>query len=189
MRPPNGKINRLPLEIREGIQHRLHEHVPGVEILEWLNGLPEVKKLTNKYFNGRPINSGNLSEWKHYQPSRGKETKRLLTQADFPYLVKAFRVYEETVARTGSANGVIAPIVRFMFQHLPHLAPSVASLDEKFKRYYKAWVSGGRKLSALTGPKGGSENKMMVAARFDAATREIKKYATKQTNKRTDTSL
>jgi hypothetical protein len=37
----NGKIARLPQEIREQVNRRLEDGEPGKQIAEWLNGLPE----------------------------------------------------------------------------------------------------------------------------------------------------
>jgi hypothetical protein len=61
---PNGKISRLPHHIREEINSRLRDRQPGKPIVAWLNSLPEVKEVLSVSFGGRPIDEGNLSEWK-----------------------------------------------------------------------------------------------------------------------------
>lgn len=60
----NGKIARLPVEIREELNRRLENGEKGRRLLEWLNGLREVKELMDKDFGGRAISAGSLSEWK-----------------------------------------------------------------------------------------------------------------------------
>src|SRR5580700_10403956 len=64
-RARRGKIARLPHAIREEINQRLLDGLPGVEILAWLNALPEVRDVLAKYFNGSPISEDNLSQWRH----------------------------------------------------------------------------------------------------------------------------
>jgi hypothetical protein len=59
-----GKIARLPRGIREQLNRRLEDGEMGAEVLGWLNGLPECKKVCSDKFGGRPINEQNLSEWK-----------------------------------------------------------------------------------------------------------------------------
>jgi len=60
----NGKIARLPREIRDELNGRLENGEPGVRLAEWLNGLPEVQKALQAHFGGRAISEQNLSEWK-----------------------------------------------------------------------------------------------------------------------------
>ncbi len=40
----NEKIARLPDQIREQVNLRLHDHEPGETILQWLNSQPKTKK-------------------------------------------------------------------------------------------------------------------------------------------------
>jgi hypothetical protein len=60
-----GKIAHLPHETRELLNNRLLDGEPAVELVPWLNSLPEVNEVLLQYFNGRPITEQNLSEWKH----------------------------------------------------------------------------------------------------------------------------
>ena len=60
----NGKIARLPRSIREQVNRKLDDGITGVEIVEWLNSLPEAQALMAAEFDGRPIREQNLSEWK-----------------------------------------------------------------------------------------------------------------------------
>jgi len=60
----NGKIARLPNEIREQLNTRLADGEPGSRLVEWLNANPAVAKVMAEHFDGRPINEGNVSEWR-----------------------------------------------------------------------------------------------------------------------------
>ncbi len=59
-----GKIARLPRKIREQLNHRLQDGEGGLELVSWLNGLPEVKEVLAERFGARPINEVNLTEWR-----------------------------------------------------------------------------------------------------------------------------
>jgi len=59
-----GKIARMPHVIREELNHQLANGVPGIELVVWLNELPEVQKILAELFGGRAISSNNLSVWK-----------------------------------------------------------------------------------------------------------------------------
>jgi len=60
----NGKVARLPRNIRNTLNTRLDNGEQSDEILPWLNALPEVQSLLAAEFEGRPISKQNLSEWK-----------------------------------------------------------------------------------------------------------------------------
>src|SRR5260221_1600252 len=59
-----GKIARLPHDIRDEINSRLHDGEEGVSIVAWLNSHPEVRSVLAELFDSRPINEVNLTEWK-----------------------------------------------------------------------------------------------------------------------------
>jgi hypothetical protein len=61
----NGKIARLPLGIRQQLNQRLHEGQKGRQIIQWLNGLPEVQAVMAAEFKGEPITEYNFSRWKN----------------------------------------------------------------------------------------------------------------------------
>jgi hypothetical protein len=63
-RSRNGKIARLPLAIRQQLNQRLQNGEPGQDLIQWLNGLPEVQAVLAAQFNGQPIMQNNLSRWK-----------------------------------------------------------------------------------------------------------------------------
>ena len=60
----NGKIARLPREIRDKLNHRLHNGETAVRLVDWLNSLPEVQATLDRDFGGRNISEQNVSEWK-----------------------------------------------------------------------------------------------------------------------------
>ena len=64
MKTRNGKIARLSREVRDELNRRLERSQPGPNLLDWLNGLPEVRELLQEQFEGEPISKQNLSQWR-----------------------------------------------------------------------------------------------------------------------------
>jgi hypothetical protein len=64
MRTRNGKIARLPRDVRDELNRRLEDGEQGKQLVEWLNARPEVQALLQAGFDGRAISEQNLSEWK-----------------------------------------------------------------------------------------------------------------------------
>ena len=60
----NGKIARLPADLRHQLNRRLADAEPGDSLLNWLNALPEVQAILATQFHGAPISKQNLSEWR-----------------------------------------------------------------------------------------------------------------------------
>ena len=60
----NGKIARLPRDVREQLNRRLANGESGVRLVEWLNSLPDSQRVLATDFSGREISEQNLSEWK-----------------------------------------------------------------------------------------------------------------------------
>lgn len=60
----NGKIARLPLDVRENLNRRLQDGQQGKKLVAWLNSLPDVRTIIETEFGGRPVREQNLSEWK-----------------------------------------------------------------------------------------------------------------------------
>lgn len=60
----NGKIARLPREIRDELNRRLYNGKPGGPLLAWLNGLPPVIHILTRDFGGVGISKQNLCEWR-----------------------------------------------------------------------------------------------------------------------------
>jgi len=59
-----GKIARLPRDLRNQLNRRMADGEQGVRLVEWLNGLEQVKQVLAHDFEGRQINEQNLSDWK-----------------------------------------------------------------------------------------------------------------------------
>jgi hypothetical protein len=75
-----GKIGRLPQEIRQLLGQRIEDGIPGTELVQWLNGMPEVQEALRLRFEGRAITEQNLSEWKqtgHEEWVRREERRAL----------------------------------------------------------------------------------------------------------------
>jgi len=64
MKTRNGKIARLPREIREQLNRRLENGWRGDRLVKWLNDLPAVKEVLRAEFHGRAISGQNLSQWR-----------------------------------------------------------------------------------------------------------------------------
>ncbi len=60
----NGKIARLPRELRDELNRRLDDGVDGVSILNWINTQPAAHQVFAALFHGQPISAQNLSEWR-----------------------------------------------------------------------------------------------------------------------------
>lgn len=60
----NGKIARLPRDIREELNRRLQDGEPGGPLLAWLNALPAVQAVLAREFGGCAISKQNLCEWR-----------------------------------------------------------------------------------------------------------------------------
>ena len=60
----NGKIARLPREIRDELNRRLQNGEQGGPLLAWLNELPQVRQTLVEGFGGCAISKQNLCEWR-----------------------------------------------------------------------------------------------------------------------------
>jgi hypothetical protein len=98
-----GKIGRLPAAIRQQLNLRLEDNEPGLEVLDWLNALPEVKRVLKKLFDGRPITEQNLSAWRNggFQDWQRHQQCRVRAR-DF---LEEARELDEEVAGEGDGGG------------------------------------------------------------------------------------
>lgn len=78
----NGKIARLPRNIRDELNHRLDDGETGGRILQWLNTLPAVQAVLTAEFGGGLINAQNLSNWRKggYQHWLKQQARRNLVR-------------------------------------------------------------------------------------------------------------
>lgn len=58
-----GKLARLPLAIREQVNHRILDGEKFRSIIKWLNEQPEVRAVLEREFHGDRINDQNFSDW------------------------------------------------------------------------------------------------------------------------------
>lgn len=74
----NGKIARMPYDIREELNRRLRDGKFGTALLKWLNEQPECLEVLDDEFESRPITKQNLSEWRQggYEDWLRKEEAR-----------------------------------------------------------------------------------------------------------------
>ena len=63
-RSRNGKIARLPIEVRCLLNRRLDDGQDGPTVLDWLNALPETRAVLDQSFAGVPVSLQNLSQWR-----------------------------------------------------------------------------------------------------------------------------
>lgn len=64
MKTRNGKIARLPKDIREDLNRRMENGWSGTKLVKWLNELPAVEEVLRDQFDGRSISKQNLSQWR-----------------------------------------------------------------------------------------------------------------------------
>ena len=75
-----GKIGRLSKDRRNELAHRIENGETGAEIVNWLNAQPDVRKILEAQFAGRPISEQDLSDFKQTvpkPPTRPSQMKNL----------------------------------------------------------------------------------------------------------------
>ena len=58
-----SKIGRLPFAVRNELNERIRDGAQGADILDWLNGLKETRKILREQ-KSAPINAQNLTDWR-----------------------------------------------------------------------------------------------------------------------------
>ena len=58
-----SKIGRLPFAVRNELNERIRDGAQGPDILGWLNGLKETRKILREMKSG-PVNAQNLTDWR-----------------------------------------------------------------------------------------------------------------------------
>lgn len=96
-----GKIARLPHDIREQLNLRLHDNKTYPEILVWLNELPAVKETLAARFDGKPINAPNLTHWRQTGYQRWCREREHIADAE--------KLGEFAATFTKAAGGHFAP--------------------------------------------------------------------------------
>ena len=64
MKTRTSKIARLPKFIRDQLNQKIDDNAVSLDLVKWLNSLPEVQKIMAELFGGRAITPQNVSEWK-----------------------------------------------------------------------------------------------------------------------------
>jgi hypothetical protein len=59
-----GKIARLPGDVRADLNQRLYDGHSADRVLRWLNALPQTKAVIQAEFNGDLVTPQNLSDWR-----------------------------------------------------------------------------------------------------------------------------
>ena len=121
MKTRNGKISRLPLEIREQLNTRLADGEPGIRLVAWLNANPGVMKVLRDQFDGRPMTENNLSEWR----AGGYEEWLLLRS----FLDEA-RVLSENAGQVAVAGVTSEHLHLVLIAHHAHLLQNLETMPE-----------------------------------------------------------
>lgn len=106
-----SKIGRLPFAIRNELNERIRDGAQGAELLEWLNGLKETKKILREMGGPRSgaaaINAQNLTDWRSSGYSHWLDDQK---EAD---RIRRLAEVSQTIATAagGNAAGVACNIV------------------------------------------------------------------------------
>lgn len=127
-----GKIARLPRGVREQLNRRLQDGEPGVQLVKWLNALPEVREILTATFGGREISEQNLSEWK-----QGGH-KEWLAQQELLACARELAADAEAVSAevSGSLSNHLATVLTARYARL--MAGWTGETDETFRREARA---------------------------------------------------
>jgi len=136
MKARNGKIARIPLEIREQLNARLADGEPGNRLVEWLNSSPDVVRVMTEQFEGRPITENNLSEW------RAGGYEEWLTLQDFLDETHVLSENASEVADTGISSDHLHIVL------LAHHARLLKNLETMPENEFKTRLNTVRKLTA-----------------------------------------
>ncbi len=104
----NGKIAKLPYPVREELNLRMENGEDGAQLLEWLNGLPEVQESLKDNFGGVPISKQNLCEWRQGGFREWQIRQELISQAC--ELSDCGRDMDEVVDRPLLAGDLVAVV-------------------------------------------------------------------------------
>jgi hypothetical protein len=103
----NGKIARLPREIRDELNRRMTDGENGGSLLRWLNALPAVQAILSSEFGGKPVSKQNLSEWRGGGFSEWQSRQDILAQTR----ELAADAMELTAATNGKLTDYLATVV------------------------------------------------------------------------------
>lgn len=131
----NGKIARLPFGLRTVLNTKLRDGEPGTKLVEWLNSLPEVKRVLAAEFVSRRINEQNLTEWKQggYEDwLRHEETQRWVST-----LVEEAAELEQEAGDFSVADWLSAPLGVALGQCLQAVAAQPAGDPKQMQALFE----------------------------------------------------
>jgi hypothetical protein len=128
-----GKIARLPRAVRSQLNSRLRDGEEGKQIVRWLNSLSHVKQVLAAFFDGRPINEQNLSDWRQGGYQEWLACQDILVQA--ADLAAHQRDLESAFPGQSFADHLAAAI---SFRYAAILAAPGVELDDKSLQQLKA---------------------------------------------------
>jgi hypothetical protein len=124
----NGKIARLPRDIREELNRRLQDGEPGGPLLAWLNPLPAVQAVLAREFGGCAISKQNLCEWRAGGFAEWQARQETLAQAR----ELAADAHEITAATDGRLTDHLATVLAA--RYAAALAGWNGEVTEEFRR-------------------------------------------------------
>jgi hypothetical protein len=124
----NGKIARLPREIRDALNGRLQDNEQGAPLLAWLNALPDVSAVLARDFGGCAISKQNLCEWRAGGFAEWQARQETLDQAR----ELAADANEITAATDGKLTDHLATVLAVRYAAL--LQGWNGELTEEFRR-------------------------------------------------------
>jgi hypothetical protein len=103
-----SKIARLPLAIREELNHRLLSGQPGPQILPWLNSLPEAQQVIAEFTSAGgkevgPFDDKNLSTWRRGSYARWLSRRERLAEQ------KEMAAYSMKLAKAAGGDMAAGP--------------------------------------------------------------------------------
>jgi hypothetical protein len=133
----NGKIARLPLDLREELNRRLLDGEPATKLAPWLNELPRVQKMLAEEFHGKPITKDNISAWKN---GGFLEWKRERQVQDSVATVLGHSPAMVAAVQSGLADQMAVLLGAHMLVELKRL-PLTTGSDEKAKLWRELRIS------------------------------------------------
>jgi hypothetical protein len=124
----NGKIARLPRELRDALNQRLQNGEQGGPLRAWLNALPVVQAVLAREFGGAAISKQNLSEWRAGGFAEWQARQETLAQAR----ELAADARELTEATDGRLTDHLATVLAA--RYAAALAGWDGGLSEEFRR-------------------------------------------------------
>ncbi len=129
MKTRNGKIARLPKDMREEINRRLQNGEPAETILRRLNKQEDCRDTVEIFFDGRPVSPQNLSEWRQggYEDWLRKE-ERLARIRDLTEDAKDFE-------REGDDHSIADRVATMMEMELMEVAEQLQTITDPDQRW------------------------------------------------------